>query len=534
MNVAEGWNMYLDIQDLKKMHFNVSQISRRLDLSRTTVYKYLDMTPEEMEQVLENRKTRTKKLDKHRDLIKSWLKQYQDMTSAQVFDWLLEKELDGGVSEGTVRNYVRQLRKECGIPQVKYMRQYEAVDELPAGLQMQMDFGQIALHSRLDRIVTLYFATFVLAHSRHKYVEWLDRPFTTRDLINVHENAFEYYGGMTREIVYDQDHLILVSENGGDIVLTKEFGEYQKTRKFRIYMCRKADPETKGKVENVVKYVKRNFAKNRTFHNLEKLNEDCLAWLERTGNGKVHNTTKKIPAEVFALEKQHLVPVPHKISISTTKIITRVVRKDNTIVYQGNRYALPLGTYAPDRRVVIKEGEGILIIANPDTELEIIRYPVCLEKGRLIKSSDCHREKGKGIEAYLQEVAKLLNDSPEANNFLDLVKQEKPRYIRDQLKIIKDHSLDKSPGIINKALDYCLKNRLYGATDFVDSLNHFDHIYHLAKEEPRTENHNVKPLHETNQSVLKTHVEIRDLNIYIEELLGVRKCQQNSNNSKQI
>jgi hypothetical protein len=112
--------------------------------------------------------------------------------------------------------------------------------------------------------------------------------------------------------------------------------------------------------------------------------------------------------------------------------------------------------------------------------------------------------------------------------------KEKPRYIRDQLKIIKDHSLDKSPGIINKALDYCLKNRLYGATDFVDSLNHFDHIYHLAKEEPRTENHNVKPLHETNQSVLKTHVEIRDLNIYIEELLGVRRCQQNSNNSKQI
>ncbi|WP_207642064.1 helix-turn-helix domain-containing protein, partial [Syntrophomonas zehnderi] len=52
MNVAEGWNMYLDIQDLKAKHFNISQISRRLDLSRTTVYKYLDMTPEEMEQFL--------------------------------------------------------------------------------------------------------------------------------------------------------------------------------------------------------------------------------------------------------------------------------------------------------------------------------------------------------------------------------------------------------------------------------------------------------------------------------------------------
>ena len=73
MNVAEGWNMYLDIQELKKKHFNISQISKRLDLSRTTVYKYLDMTLEEMELVLERQKKRTKKLDKHREQIKSWL-----------------------------------------------------------------------------------------------------------------------------------------------------------------------------------------------------------------------------------------------------------------------------------------------------------------------------------------------------------------------------------------------------------------------------------------------------------------------------
>ena len=252
MNVAEGWNMYLDIQNLKDMHFNVSQISRRLDLSRTTVYKYLNMSPEEMELVLESQKKRTKKLDKYRDLIRSWLTQYPDMTSAQVLDWLQERKIDGGVSEGTVRNYVNQLREEFGIPQIKYLRQYEAVDELPAGQQMQMDFGQIILRSSSGRNITLYFATFVLAHSRYKYVEWLDRPFTTRDLIQVHENAFGYYGGMTKEIVYDQDHLILVSENSGDLLLTKEFAEYQKTRKFKIYMCRKADPETKGYVKTFI------------------------------------------------------------------------------------------------------------------------------------------------------------------------------------------------------------------------------------------------------------------------------------------
>ncbi|MDD4238610.1 MAG: helix-turn-helix domain-containing protein [Desulfotomaculaceae bacterium] len=160
MNVAEGWNMYLDIQSLKDMHFNVSQISRRLDLSRTTVYRYLNKSPNEYEQVLENRSTRSKKLDKQWDKIRSWLIQYPDVTSAQVLDWLQERKIDGGVSEGTVRNYVNHLRKECGIPQIKHIRQYEAVDELPAGQQMQMDFGQISLHSTGSRMINLYSNAF--------------------------------------------------------------------------------------------------------------------------------------------------------------------------------------------------------------------------------------------------------------------------------------------------------------------------------------------------------------------------------------
>ncbi|MGI6412061.1 MAG: hypothetical protein ACOXZ5_00030 [Syntrophomonadaceae bacterium] len=133
----------------------------------------------------------------------------------------------------------------------------------------------------------------------------------------------------------------------------------------------------------------------------------------------------------------------------------------------------------------------------------------------------------------MQEVAQLLNDSQEANDFLGLVRRGKPRYIRDQLKIIKDHSLDKSPEIITKALNYCLKNRLYGATDFVDSLNHFNHIHCLVEEKPSAENH-IQPLYEVDRSVFKTHVEVRDMNIYIQELQGVRECQQNLNNSKTI
>lgn len=87
--------------------------------------------------------------------------------------------------------------------------------------------------------------------------------------------------------------------------------------------------------------------------------------------------------------------------------------------------------------------------------------------------------------------------------------------------------------IITKALNYCLKNRLYGATDFVDSLNYFNHIHCPAKEKPHTEN-SIQALYEADRSVIRTRVEVRDMSIYIKELQGVRECQQNLNNSKTI
>ncbi|NTZ20040.1 transposase [Paenibacillus sp. JMULE4] len=90
------------------------------------------------------------------------------------------------------------------------------------GEQMQVDFGEVKIKNMQGISVKLWFITFVLSHSRHKFVHWQDRPFVTKDVIDAHELAFVYYGGMTREIVYDQDHLLLASENYGDLILTHE------------------------------------------------------------------------------------------------------------------------------------------------------------------------------------------------------------------------------------------------------------------------------------------------------------------------
>ncbi|MCF8010052.1 MAG: helix-turn-helix domain-containing protein [Clostridiales bacterium] len=69
MKQIERLQMYLKIQELKRLNLKISQIARHVGVSRNTVYKYIDMTPEEFQQSLERRGTRKKKLDDYQDKI---------------------------------------------------------------------------------------------------------------------------------------------------------------------------------------------------------------------------------------------------------------------------------------------------------------------------------------------------------------------------------------------------------------------------------------------------------------------------------
>lgn len=516
MHINERWKMYYKVQSLKEIGLNISQIARKLGVCRNTVYAYLNATPENVEKVNRDSQTRRKKLDAYRHEVVNWLKTYPDLSAAQVLDWIMDKHPQANVCEGTVRNYVRYLRKEYDIPKVVCKRQYEAVEDPPMGQQIQVDFGETKLLNALGQPIKLWFIVFVLSHSRYKYVEWSACPFTTQAVIKAHENAFEYYGGMPKEIVYDQDHLILVSENHGDLVLTQEFAKYVTKRLFKIYMCRKQDPETKDRVENVVGFVKKNFSQNRVFHHIDKLNEECRAWLFRTGNGKIHNTTKKIPAQVFSEERKHLTPVTEKLEQQKipTGSISVSVRKNNTVPYNGNRYSVPLGTYKDPKTFVhldITEA-GILKVIDQKTGEVIARHLVCADKGKLVKNNDHGRDKSRKIQELINKVIEEYHDLPQIQPFLGGIRVAKPRYIRDQLQLIQNTIQDAEKAVIEKALQYCLKNRLFSASDFSDAVGYFrrNAISIVETFSPAE----IKTIDPENSYKLKIKPTVRDLNNY--------------------
>src|SRR5690625_2081825 len=177
--------MYMQINQLLSEGFSKVKVAEKLGINRSSGDRYIERNPETMAKWMKRSKRRKRKLDPYNDLVLSWLQEHPDMSAAQVLDWLLERYEELKVAESTVRNYVRELRKEYNIPKESTPRSYEAVPEKPMGEQIQVDFGQTTQITPDGQWEKLRFIAFVLANSRYKYMEWLDRPFTTQDVILV-------------------------------------------------------------------------------------------------------------------------------------------------------------------------------------------------------------------------------------------------------------------------------------------------------------------------------------------------------------
>jgi transposase len=514
-----NWIMYGKIQEQKRNKLNKSQVMRRLRIDYSTVLKYWDMSPDEYAKATEAARSRTKKADKYKNFVVECLKKYPDMSASQVYDWIREEKnietLD--FKKRSFRNYVRSIRKEYDIRKqdATKERQYEAVDDPPMGQQAQVDMGEISLETTTGRRKKVYCFAMVLSHSRHKFVIWQERPFTTDTFIQAHIKAFGFYGGRPKEIVYDQDKILAVSENHGDIIYTEGFQSYINEVKFDIFLCHGYDPESKGRIESVVKYAKNNFAKHRIFRYINSFNEDCIAWLKRTGNAEVHGTTKKIPAEIFALEKEYLLPVSeYSFSAATNESITYQIRKDNIVLYKGNRYRVPKGTYSYGKRIyMILDDKEKLSITDVLTGEIYAKHPLCHDKGQLIGKKRKTRDKSKNLLELEESLNELFEQNHLVMPFLKHIHKEKPRYYRDQLGVIKKLFEEWNTEIVIKGLQYCSEKELYSAGELKSSIIY---ISEIQKEKPKIK----KVESKLPEKYRGGNPETRDLSIY-ENAIGM-------------
>ena len=213
---------YNIVQTGHRQGLTVSAIAVKYSKDRKTVRKYLRMDNDQFNQYLERMAERGKVFSVYKDeILEIYQKNQEGRTvySSSVHDYLREKygELPG--SDRTLRNYLTYL-KASGAIKAGLCREYRPVEPLAYGKQAQVDFGV-----ETTNIGKAWFVVVVLSRSRYRYVAAQSRPFTSDDVIGHLLDAFEFFGGITEELVMDQDRTMIVAENLGDLTTTKAFAE---------------------------------------------------------------------------------------------------------------------------------------------------------------------------------------------------------------------------------------------------------------------------------------------------------------------
>ncbi|MDD4761157.1 MAG: DDE-type integrase/transposase/recombinase, partial [Bacteroidaceae bacterium] len=209
--------MWHKVKELKSKGLNYTQIGREVGLDRDTVRKYDRMTLDAFIQSQAYQRNFIHKLDKYEPYVMSSLNGCPYLSASQIHDWLREEYPDlPDVNSKTVYNFVKYIRAKYRIPKTdEHPRQMSKQPESNPGEYAQADFGEYWMHRNDSRRVKVYFFVMVLSSSRRKHVFFSRTPFTAEMAVYAHQMAFAFFGGKTRKILYDQDKVLISSENLG-------------------------------------------------------------------------------------------------------------------------------------------------------------------------------------------------------------------------------------------------------------------------------------------------------------------------------
>lgn len=215
-------------------------IGKDLGTSKNTARKYMQPL-----MTLHAKIERPSKLDMYKPLL-------HELMADGVYNCvvLFERLRDAGYAGGLsiLKDYVHPFRPPKKLPAVK---RYET----RTGKQAQMDWG-ICHYTNISGIVhKVPVFVMVLGNSRSKYVE-----FTSRcDLASLERcmvNAFTSFGGVPEKVLTDNMKTVIVGMECGKPIWNPAFEDFALDMGFAPKVCAPRRPQTKGKVERLVGYVK--------------------------------------------------------------------------------------------------------------------------------------------------------------------------------------------------------------------------------------------------------------------------------------
>lgn len=307
----------MEIKILRRQGYSIRGIARELGISRNTVREYLR---NDKRSGYSARPAVGSKLDAYTSYI-------QDRVAGARPYWIpapvIMREIQEQGYPGSLRilQYYLSTLKPLAKPDpvVRF--------ETEPGQQMQVDWG---VFRRGKSSLSAFVAT--LGWSRYCYVEFVtDERFETLKIC--HENAFAYFQGVPKEVLYDNMKTVIQQRNAYGRGLHRfhpGLWDLAKQTGFNPRLCQPYRAKTKGKVERFIGYLRHSFYIPLVAQleqvgltlDVETANIEVLKWLRDIANVRDHQTTGEQPfirwqqeiaaLQVYQPKPDNLVELPVK------------------------------------------------------------------------------------------------------------------------------------------------------------------------------------------------------------------------------
>ena len=335
----------------ERQGLSVGQIARALGMDRRTVAKWVGLAQYRPRAC----PPRASQLDPYKNQVVRLLETHP-YSAQQILQRLREEGFSGGYT--SVKDYVRRVRPPRREAFLKLAFAPGECAQVDWG-----EYGSIAVGSTRRR---LSFFVMVLCYSRLLYVEFTVSQ-TMEHFLACHEHAFAAFQGVPARLMIDNLKSAVLQRLAGEApVFNARYLDFARHWGFDITACNLARGNEKGRVENGVGYVKKNFLNGLELLDFSAVNPAARIWLDSVANVRIHGETHRRPLDLFREEQPRLRPLnpqPYDIGCISTMRTSSQFR----VTLETNHYSVP-AEYAntrvtlkayPDRVCIYREDQLI-------------------------------------------------------------------------------------------------------------------------------------------------------------------------------
>lgn len=367
------YETFCQIRDhLTRQQLSQAQTARALGLDIRTVAKWASV-----EQFAPRAGVvRVGKLDAFKGQIVRWLDTHP-YSAQQIYQRLCEAGYQGGRT--IVKDYVHRIRP-------RHQEAFLKLDFAP-GETAQVDwgeFGSIGVGSTRRR---LSFFLMVLCYSRRMYLEFTVSQ-TSEFFLSCHENAFATFGGVPTQIMVDNlKSAVLQRLVGVAPVFNPKYLDFSRHWGFEIKPCNVRSGNEKGRVENGVGYVKKNFLAGLELPDFVAMQPAATLWMDTVANVRMHESTHQRPMDRFEEERAHLKRLSPA-GFDLARVSTVRATKQFRVPLDSNHYSVP-ARYAGHRLTLKAYADRVCIY---DHDQLVVRHPRSMDRHKDIEDPEHERQ----------------------------------------------------------------------------------------------------------------------------------------------